>query len=321
VDERLADVGEFGLIARIASRASPGRAIVGIGDDCAVLPGPPGRFTLVTVDMHVENVHFRLDRASPSHIGETALAVNISDIAAMGGDPRYALLSLAARPDTPVGVIDEIVDGIATMAARFEIQIVGGNVTSTDGPLCIDIALLGDVPEDEVVLRNGARAGDLLAVTGTLGRRSALRLAREAAIDAVPPLPVPEPRVAVARRLAAAHLARAMMDISDGLAGDATHLAAASHVGIEVEAERVPVAEEAERYAGELGIEPLELALTGGEDYELLLALAPQDVERAQQAARDVGLTVIGRIVSEDEGLTLLRRGQPQPLTGGWRHF
>jgi thiamine-monophosphate kinase len=271
--------------------------------------------------MHVENVHFRLDSASPATIGATALAVNISDIAAMGGDPRYALLSLAARVDIPVTVVDGIVEGLTSMATRFGVQLVGGNVTRTDGPLCIDITVLGDVPKDEVALRSGALPGDLLAVTGTLGRRTALRLAREAGIHPVPPVPVPEPRVVVARRLVASHLVHAMLDISDGLAGDVAHLAQASGVGIEIAAERIPVAAEAERLAQSLGADPLQLALAGGEDYELLIALAPEDVEQAQREAADVGLTVIGRIVAEAGGLTLVRGRKPEPLKGGWRHF
>jgi thiamine-monophosphate kinase len=321
LNERLSDLGEFGLIERIALLAPAGREIVGIGDDAAVLPGPPGMYTLATVDMQVEDVHFRLDDRSPGEIGATALAVNISDIAAMGGEPRFALLSLAARPEMATRTIEEVVAGICNLATRFRMGLVGGNLTRTSGPLCIDITVLGDVPCGEILLRSGAQEGDLLAVTGTLGGRAAMRLARDAGIDGVPSIPVPEPRVNVARRLAMAGILHAMMDISDGLAGDIMHLAEASSVGAIVDADLIPAAPLAVEFARRLGTSAVDLALGGGEDYELLIALPRTVLEEARALGDAVGLTVIGEVVGADRGLTLRNGTRTRPLVGGWRHF
>jgi thiamine-monophosphate kinase len=322
-NETLSDVGEFGLIARIAGTVTPGSEIIGIGDDAAVFEGPRDTYLLATVDMHLQDVHFRLADMPARDIGATALAVNISDIAAMGGAPHHALISLALPPRLPVAVIDELYLGMLGMADRFGVSIVGGNITSTPGPLAIDITLLGDVPRDQLLLRRGARPGDLLAVTGALGGRAAIRLARDAGIPDAPAIPVPLPQVEIARIIAESHLATAMMDISGGLASDVHHVARASRAGIVIRESELPIAPEATQFAQALGTTATKLALTGGEEYELLLTLPPENVERANHLLSPRALWVIGVVVDQSEGMTLIQRdGTRSPLeAAGWRHF
>jgi thiamine-monophosphate kinase len=283
-------------------------------------------YLLATVDMMVEQVHFDLETIEPRVLGRRALAINVSDIAAMGGEPSFALVSLALPPSCSARFLQEVYEGLAQEAALTSTGIVGGNVTRTSGPLCIDVMLLGRVPRSEVVLRSGAQPGDLLAVTGQLGGAAALRAG--AAKSMVPVATeglslVPVSRVAVARALASAGLAHAMMDLSDGLAGDLHHLCRASGVGAVVWAGRLPISDVTRAVATNLGIAAESLALTGGEDYELLVALSPGDVERARIGVGDVALSVIGEIVAPSLGVTLLTNGgvrQDIPPSG-WTHF
>lgn len=322
-DDLLSDIGEFGLIERIAALTGKGSAIVGIGDDAAVLEGPEDRYLLATVDMLVQNRHFRLDRIEPEEIGATALAVNISDIAAMGGEPRYALASLAVKPGLHSRQVERIFAGLTGTAREYGVTLVGGNVTSIDGPLALDVVLLGEVRRDEVVLRRGAIWGDVLAVTGALGGRAATRLALEAGLSIPYRLNPPVPRVSAGRALAAERVVHAMMDISDGLAGDLHHLCRASGVGAVIHEASLPIGAAAGELAGSLQTTPVALALGGGEDYELLMALPPASLERARDAVGDVGLTAIGRVVPASEGIALAGvDGLTRPLIeSGWKHF
>ena len=322
-DERLSDIGEFGLIREIARIAGRASAIAGIGDDAAVLDMPAGQVTLATVDMLVEGVHFRRSYMSPEEIGATALAVNISDIAAMGGIPRYALVSLAASPHTNVDLIRGIITGLVSVGKRFGVSLAGGNVTSTKGPLTIDVVMIGSAKRDEVVLRSGARPGDVIAVTGRLGARAAFRMSREAELESAPTFRVPVPRVEIGRRLAARHLAHAMIDLSDGLAGDIKHVCRASGVGAVLFETALPIADETLTVASALGVSAVDLALSGGEDYELLICLGPPDLETARSIAGDVGLTAVGRVLDAGSGVLLEHSGGTQrPLsTEGWKHF
>jgi len=322
-DERISDLGEFGLIGEIARIAGHSNAIAGIGDDAAVLELPEGEVMLATVDMLVEDVHFRQSYMSAEEIGATALAVNISDIAAMGGTPRYALVSLAASPHTNVDLIRGLITGLVSVGKRFGVSLAGGNVTSTKGPLTIDVVMIGSAKRDEVVLRSGARPGDVIAVTGRLGARAAFRMSREAELESAPTFRVPVPRVEIGRGLAARHLAHAMIDLSDGLAGDIKHVCQASGVGAVLYETALPTADEARRMASALGTSAAELALGGGEDYELLICLDSGDLEAARSIAVEVGLTVVGLILDASSGVLLEdASGGGKALTSeGWEHF
>ncbi len=319
------------MIDRLAGEIADSAAVVGIGDDAAVLDLGCPYYALATVDMMVEGVHFERTEIDPFVIGRRALAINVSDIAAMGGEPTYALVSLALPPNCPTAFVDRLYEGLGHEAGLTGTGIVGGNVTSTGGPICIDVTVLGRVPRDEVVLRSGAQPGDILAVTGSLGGASARRLAGSRGTKSDPAMvaradelpSVPACRVTPARRLAAAHIPRAMLDLSDGLAGDIRHFCRASGVGVVIYQDRLPIAPQTRTVADALGLAPVSLALSGGEDYELLMALPPQDLPAAKAAMGDVPLTVIGEVVAAEEGVTLVTEsGERAELPpGGWSHF
>jgi thiamine-monophosphate kinase len=330
-DLRLSDVGEFGLIDRIREIADTGGSVVGIGDDAAVIDVGTDTYMLASVDMLVEDVHFLLDEIEPFELGRRSLAVNISDIAAMGGVPRFALTSVALRPEIAVSFLDDLYEGIRSEGKPFDIGLVGGNVARTAGPLTIDVTLLGEVPKDELVLRKGAQIGDTLAVTGFLGDRGGARLLRERLGDQTDAQfgdhqkhhAVPKPRVAAARSLAKGHLVHAMLDISDGLASDIRHLAQSSAVGAVVFEEKLPVSVTTRRIAKALDVAPAELALYAGEDYELLMALPPESVEKAKALLGRLPLRVIGEVLFQDQGVLIERAGGVrEPLeVRGWTHF
>ncbi len=305
--------------------------MVGIGDDTAVLDMGGPEMVLATVDMLVESVHFQLHRTTLYDLGRRAIAVNVSDIAAMGGTPSYALVSLAVPESLPGESIESVYAGLASEASRSSIAIVGGNMSRIPGPFCIDLTLLGHVPRGEVVLRSGARVGDILVVTGTLGGSAARRLTLERSVpldstkrstlDRIPQ--VPTSRVDVGRTLASLHIAHAMMDLSDGLAGDLHHLCDASDVGAAIDSDSLPISQDTKDLDAGLGIPAVELALQGGEDYELLIAMSQEDLERARASTPLCTLTPVGRITSRDDGVTMYSgAGGAQSLQpSGWKHF
>lgn len=329
-------MSEFDLIARIRELLEPARGWVGAGDDTAVLPRFRGR-TLATCDALVEGVHFRAEDGPWEDVGWKALAVNLSDVAAMGGRPRFALVSLGIPAHASTGDVLAVYRGMLELAAEAGVAVAGGNVTRSPA-LWIDVTLLGEAPP-RPVLRNGARPGDAVLVTGALGaaaaglalldrRREGLSLpaepAQERLEEAIRAQRRPRPRLAAGAALAAAGLATAMIDVSDGLAADLGHIAEASSVGIELDAGRIPVAEAARAVAGALGVSALEWALHGGEDYELAFTVPPARVREAVEAVRAGGVacTPIGRVVAE-RGLWLKENGRPrQRLTArGWDHL
>lgn len=293
---------------------------LGIGDDAAALAVPDGSQLLATTDMLVAGVHFLHD-APPQALGGRALAINISDIAAMGGLPLAALVSLALPPSTPVQWVEELYEGLAAGARQFGMGIAGGNVTRTSGPICIDITVLGTAAAGRLVTRDGALVGDILGVTGVLGSEAARRATSGQRSDL--DLPVPVARVDAGRHLAATGAVHAMIDLSDGLAADLHHLAAASRVGAVVRAADVPVSIEARKAAASLGTNPLDFALAGGEDYELLFTVAGTDWDRMVSVSGGLSLYRIGTILAAEHGVVLEKDGgrrEPLPATG-WRHF
>ncbi|GAC1443191.1 MAG: thiamine-phosphate kinase [Chloroflexota bacterium] len=328
--ETIHNVGEFDLIERLSSIVGAVDAPMGIGDDAAILEQAGDRYLLATVDMYVEDVHFTRSGTLPGDVGRRVLAVNISDIAAMGGTPTYALVSLALPPDVPADYIEGVYRGLSQEANTYGIAIVGGNMTRTSGPIAIDLVLLGYVRKGDETLRHGAQDGHILAVTGSLGRAAAARLALTSPWQPsdrklcrwIADQAVPTPRLEAAISMASGHIVSAMMDLSDGLSGDIVHLCKASGVGAVVYADKLPIQDEVRSVAVGLGIEPLELALSGGEDYELLVTLPESDVQECQRLTYPVTLTPIGRIVSLEQGLTLEEYGVRKPIdTRAWRHF
>ncbi len=274
-------LGERALIERIRRRIRPGPGtVIGPGDDAAALR--TGGLTLVTTDAMVEGVHFQLSWMSAEDLGRKAMAVNASDIAAMGGRPRFATLSLLLRADTPVPFVDGLYDGLIAAADGYGVAIVSGNVSSIDGPLVVDVTLLGDVDEGKLVRRSTAHAGDLLIVTGTLGaaaaglvllgngestERSVSPGLPEAAVqECLRALRVPAPPVAFAAAAGDAGLLAAAIDVSDGLSSDLFTLCRESNAGAEVDVTALPISEATRSVAGAFDVDPVHLALHGGED-------------------------------------------------------
>ncbi len=320
--ERLADLGEFALLARLRARlGSPY-----LGDDAAILPATPGMQMLATVDAQVDGVHFLRERMSPQQIGRRAVAVNVSDIAAMGGQPRFALISLLLPGDLDVAWIDGLYEGIVEETARWTMQVAGGNISSTPGPLTVDVTVLGEVEEGLALLRRGARPGDVLLVTGDLGRSAAgLRLLQRGEPGPlVEAYRTPSPRVREGRALARSRRVHAAMDLSDGLASDLHRLGEESRTGALIDAGLLPISEDVRAAAALLKLDPVDLAVYGGEDFELLIAAGGDDAEVLRQSLRETGtpLTVVGEVRPEGDGIMLhTADGAVQPLAGGWDHF
>jgi thiamine-monophosphate kinase len=334
---RLEDLGEFGLIARLTDKLETRPDVaLGIGDDAALLDPGPGMLVVATVDALVEGLHFLATISTPEEIGRKALAVNLSDLASMGAEPCWALVSLLLPPSLEVGILDGIYAGLRSEAQRYGVAIVGGNISATDGPLAIDVVALGRCPHGAQVTRAGGQPGDLLLVTGSLGAAAAgLLVARdpkraEGAAQSLrqqarSAMVTPTPRVEAGRALASGRLVTAMVDISDGLAADLGHLCERSEVGAELDAARIPIAPAAMEIAPRYGRDPLMLALYGGEDYHLLCALSPDRRDEALAALRAVGCApvVIGRLTAPEDGMAMRHEdGSIQPLAAtGWDHL
>jgi thiamine-monophosphate kinase len=300
----LKDIGEFGLIDLIGQHQVPkhGRLVRGIGDDCAVVDGGEAAM-LLTVDTMVEGVHFDLARTSPEGLGCKLLAVNLSDVAAMGGEPKEALLAVSAPPDFDATLLDRMVGGLQASGSRYGVQLAGGDTTSIDGPLVLSLTLTGICPLDEVVYRSGASDGDAVYVTGSLGESAAGlaiaagrdALGRDTAEQLVRRHLRPEPRLVTGRRLAQEGVATAMIDVSDGLGADLGHIASLSGVDIVLKPDLLPVSDALRDYCDTVGADPLTFVLSGGEDYEL--AFTSQERDLSSDWEKECRLTYIGEVV------------------------
>ncbi len=334
---RLEELGEFPLIARLtAGLESRPDVVLGAGDDAAALDLGASALLLATCDAQVEGTHFLPSVATPEEIGHKTLAVNLSDIAAMGGEPLWALVSLMAPPALDVTVVDGIYAGMRALARRFNVALVGGNVTSTPGPLTLDVTLLGRVTRERMLTRAGARPGDALLVTGRLGAAVTALLAFTAApAEAILPpdalnearhaMVTPQPRVREGIALAATGVVTAMLDISDGLAGDLGHICERSNVGATITLAALPVDDATRTLATALGRDPLQMALSSGDDYELLFTVRPDGVAQAIEAVRAAGgvATVIGEITPPEQAMQVREPdGALRPLAPrGWDHL
>lgn len=333
----VAELGEHALLARLLARlprTSP-TVLVGPGDDAAVLAKVRNERLVVTTDAVVERVHFSRAFSSPADIGHKALAVNLSDLAAMGATPRWALLSLVLPGAWPVGDVEELVDGFAALARRHAIDVVGGNLTRTDGPLVVDVTAAGDAAPRRFLTRGGAKAGHEIFVSGALGGAAAGLEMLQAAADRGPGVGEqadacvarhrrPEPRVRLGVAMARAKAARAAMDLSDGLADALKQVAAASGVGVRVDAERVPIDAGARDWWTSRQVDPLIAAVRGGDDYELLFAVAAKSGGALRSIARhvaDPALTKIGVFTNDPRALVIVRAGKEEALPEGFEHF
>ncbi len=328
--------GEFDLIARLTRHLPTSPDVpLGVGDDCALLDlNGADPLLLATCDSQVEGVHFTLSFSSPEQIGRKALAVNLSDIAAMGGEPRYALVSLILPPHLPLAILDGIYAGLRQEAERFATAIVGGNIAGSDQTLIIDITLLGTVERGRALMRSGARVGDVVLVTGSLGNAAAglhtlLQPETHYPFDAQEfvrqAYRVPQPRVHEGRVLNrfGPEVVTALLDISDGLSGDLGHLC--ERVGVRVDLACLPLSPSLHAIATSATHDPYAWALHGGEDYELLFTVSPgneQAVIAAVQSATGTPVTPIGVVLPPEEGMRLLHPdGREEPLVvQSWDH-
>lgn len=319
------DLGEFDLIARIRARAaslSPTRRsreiVLGIGDDAAILRPRTGEDLVVTTDALVENTHFRWADQSARAIGRKALIVNLSDIAAMGARPVACTLALTASPALPIAHFDGFIRGFLEEALRHACPLVGGNI-SRSHEMQASVTVMGASRRGRALTRDGARPGDRLFVTGSLGG-AALALVR-AEHEGVRIRQLPEPRLAAGQGLARMRGVGACIDISDGLVADLGHLLTASGVGAEIDPSRVPRPRGLNAACERLGFDPDPICLQGGEDYELLFSMRATGSPRATSAnlTRRLGVAVheIGGVVA-GAGITGIPHLAGQ---GGWRHF
>jgi thiamine-monophosphate kinase len=307
---------------------------IGIGDDCAVLEPTAGHRVLATTDLLLEDIHFRRRYAQPGDVGWKSMAVNLSDVAAMGGRPRWALVALACPHETTLDEVEAFYAGARDLASRHAVAIVGGDTTASPAGWLVNVTLLGEAVSP--VLRSGARAGDVIAVTGPLGRSAAGLAVLErpsvpGGIDAAILAEVtsahlrPVPRVAEGQWLGAAGVVRAMIDLSDGLATDLGHIAEESGVHCRVEIERVPISPATREVARALGADARAWATGGGEDYELLLTCDARAFDGLGDGlARMTGLRLhaIGRVTGPGAGVSFVdARGHEVAAAAGFEHF
>jgi thiamine-monophosphate kinase len=333
----LSQLGEFGLIERLArkleaagARPAAGSLQLSVGDDASLLGLPPGTELAATVDALIEEVHFRRDWSRPEDLGWKSLAVNVSDLGAMGAKPLGALISIALPGDVPVRWIDRFYAGLAECAAYYGCPIAGGDTVRSPRHIALSVTAFGSVPAGCAVRRAGAAVGDLLCVTGVLGDSGAgLELLQQGEKRKRGYAPLyawhlrPQPPVGAGAALAEAGLPTAMMDLSDGLGSDLRHLARASGTGALVRAERLPISDAARRAARELKIDPLRWALFGGEDYQLLFTVPPERFAEVPPTLGPLGVsaTIIGEITRRNV-VVALADGTTRPLRPeGFAHF
>jgi len=345
----ITSIGEFALLDRIKKIVSipvdiqsvDNQLQLGISDDAAVYRPAPGKVQLLTTDAFVEGIHFDLTFTSLRHLGWKVMAASISDIAAMGGEPRYATIALSLPQKISVEMIEELYEGIALACKKYSCLIIGGDTTASSGNMMISVTVTGEAIESRILRRSGAQAGDFLCVTGHLGSSLAgLKiLLREKKRFAETPNPsdftpnlepytpaiekhlMPRPRLDLAKLLTEAVNVHAMIDISDGLASEVHHLCTSSGVGATIYEHNLPVDSITQKIAAEFSESPTDYALYGGEEYELLFTLSDEEFETLDQRTNDV--TIIGRITGKNNGVQLIHEGgESEALrSGGWDHF
>lgn len=322
---RLSQLGEFGLIDRIAKGVAASSSVpLGIGDDAAALLPTSGLLTLITKDMLLEGVHFDLSFCDPKSLGRKSLSVNLSDLAAMGARPRHFLLGIALPADLSVEFMDGFMEGMLEQAERFGVTLVGGDTCASKGGLAISVTVLGEQSPERVVKRSGAQAGDYVYLTGTVGDASAglgeLRRGVRQGFLVRRQLD-PQPRVEAGVALAEAELASAMIDVSDGVLADLGHICELSGVGARLELARLPLSDE---YRADCGADPFAQALSGGEDYELLFCSPREKGAEVEELFRSQGLRLsrIGEILPEPGVEFVHPDGIPyHPSHAGFDHF
>ncbi len=331
----LKQIGEFGFIDKIRPGCliRPANIVKAIGDDAAAFETQPGQLALITTDLLVERVHFLRETISGFDLGHKCLAVNLSDIAAMGGEAREAFVSIAIPADCPLEYLQALYDGMKQLAAEFKVNILGGDTTSSKADLIINVAVYGTVAADELLGRDTARPGDIIFSTGYLGdSRAGLHLIlNKIAADSAPLKSLyqahvrPAPQLREGRFLAGRAGVHAVIDTSDGLSSDLGHIAKQSRVGATLQADSLPISGALQVFCRRFYFDPVEFALAGGEDYTLLCTAAAGQaaaLEKDFQSKFKRPLFRIGRINASGRLEMALPDGQVNPITpSGWDHF
>ena len=323
----VADIGERALIERIKARLThPSWVLVGPGDDAAVIEPERRMADVLTTDALVEDIHFDRRFCPPDAIGHKALAVNLSDLAAMGAVPRAALLSLVLPGEMPAADLDGLLDGFMALAARHRVTLVGGNITRSPGPLVVDVTAIGAVAPRRILERSGARPGDEVFVTGFVGNGAAGLQAFRANGDlaaAQAHYLRPEPRVRAGLLLGRNRAATSCMDLSDGLADAVRQIAAASGVGMAIRADALPIHDAVRDWFVQRRADPAIAALAGGDDYELLFTSRPAHRGRLRAVRSLIGDLPITRIgvVTKARDLVLETGAGTRDLPAGFEHY
>ena len=335
---------EFDFIAllqqRVTSSALKSESLTaGIGDDAAVFRSGAGKETVITADLLVEDIDFRRTTTPPYLLGHKALAVSLSDIAAMGARPMWSLISIGVPEDVwQTEFVDHFYDGLLELANHYGVQLIGGDTSRTNESVVIDSIVAGECAAGTAVMRSGAKPGDQIFVTGSLGAAAAgLRLIERGAhlaeqnlgdedsqkLDHVLIRQLrPEPRVGWGIVLGEERLASAMIDLSDGLSSDLNRLCTASAVGALIDSALLPIDNRVVELCGRRALDPLQLALHGGEDFELLFTVKPEDLARLPRRVDGVEIKRIGEITKVIEGVKISEGSRIWDLTpGGWKHF
>lgn len=339
--------GEFDFIARVRQQAnqrieseSATGLTRGIGDDAALVEQIAGRESVITTDLFVEGIDFRRDTGTPFLLGHKALAGSLSDIAAMGARSKWALLSIGVpREVWESNFLERFYEGFLSLADRYDIKLIGGDTSRTPEKIVIDSIVIGECVRGKSIPRSGAKPGDQIFISGSLGGAAAglrllehgARLGMNTAPEEEPSLAVdlllrrhlqPEPRVGWGMILGQESLATAMIDLSDGLSSDLNHLCNESCVGALVEAAHLPLDPSVTALSGRRALDPLMLALHGGEDFELLFTVAPEKIAKLPRKVDGVTVSHIGVVVPATEGVKIRERSHVWDLVaGGWNHF
>jgi len=332
---KLSEIGEFGFIDRFSGKFSTlnKNEQYGIGDDCAIMPLNDMYEQIVTTDLLIEDIHFLRSEITPFDLGYKALAVNLSDIAAMGGKPTASFLSIAIPADTDVEYMDQVMEGYHNLSEKYQVPLLGGDTTKSPDKIVINVCVTGRVKKGTAKLRSAAAPNDIICVTGSLGDSGA---GLKMLLERIKPDSYsrkliswhnrPEPAINEGLWLGSQSGVNAMMDISDGLASDLQHILSMSGKGAIVNVEKIPLSEALTNTADFNKWDALKLALTGGEDYRLLLTINSQSfskLEKEYNQKFQIPFTCVGRITQENPGkITWMKENQPYPLTkGGFNHF
>ena len=332
---KLKDIGEFGFIEKISQGCliRPDNIIRAIGDDAAAFYTDSGLVSLITTDLLVERVHFLRDATTGFNLGYKSLAVNLSDIAAMGGTAREAFISVAIPEDCSIDFLEDLYRGIKNLAAEFNVNILGGDTTSSVVDLIINISVTGSVPKAELLLRNAAQPGDIIFSAGFLGdSRAGLHMilnnipADSKELKALFHAHIlPRPFLREGRFLSAQNGVHSAIDVSDGLSSDIGHIAKESHVGVRLFADKIPVSDNLVYFCKRFDFNPAEFAFASGEDYTLLCTVSPDHADDAAEKYLKTfnnPLYPIGEITKSGKMEIVDSSGRAKEFKPeGWDHF